>query len=167
MKRFRISKLKNWRRSELAELRTLVDNKSNAELCEHFKISMETLRNTMQKHQIKRSEDVLEQMRADALAGEKNPNWKGGISKDGARYSALQRERYPERKHARDAVYRAIKEGRMIKPLTCEDCGALAYIEGHHESYEPTQWLQVRWVCKPCHNIRDKALGQDSAPQYE
>ncbi len=75
MKRFRFSKLKSWKRAELVELRVLVDNKSNAELCEHFNISMETLRNTMQKHQIKRSEEVLEQMRADALTGEKNPNW--------------------------------------------------------------------------------------------
>jgi DNA-binding CsgD family transcriptional regulator len=76
MKRFRISKKKSWKRAELAELRTLVDNKSNTELCIRFNISMETLRNTMQKHQIKRREEVLEQMRADALAGENNPNWK-------------------------------------------------------------------------------------------
>ena len=167
MKRFRFSKLKSWKRAELVELRVLVDNKSNAELCEHFNISMETLRNTMQKHQIKRSEEVLEQMRADALTGEKNPNWKGGISKDGARYSALQRERYPERKHARDAVYRTLKNGELIKPLACEDCGAVAYLEGHHESYDSTSWLKVRWVCKPCHNIQDKALLQDSALQFE
>lgn len=158
MKRFRISKLKNWKRAELEELRNLVDNKTNEELCAYFSISKETLANTMQKHQIKRSEEILKQVRVAAMAGEKNPQWKGGISKDGARYSAMQRERYPERKHARDAVYRALKTGELVKPLTCEDCGKEAYIEGHHESYEPDKWLEVIWTCKPCHNIRDKAL---------
>ena len=69
---------------------------------------------------------------------------------------AIQRERYPERKHARDAVYRAVKEGRLIKPDRCEDCGATGRIEGHHHSYEPEHWLDVKWVCKRCHNKRDK-----------
>lgn len=164
MRRFRFSKIKNWKRAELAELRSLVDTKSNEELCTYFNISLETLRNTMQKHQIKRSEEILKQVRVDAMAGENNPNWKGGISKDGARYSAMQRERYPERKHARDAVYRALKNGELTKPLACEDCGKVAYLEGHHESYDSTSWLKVRWVCKKCHNIRDKALWQDSTP---
>lgn len=158
MKRFRISKLKSWKRAELAELRDLVDTKSNAELCEHFNISTETLRNTMQKHQIKRSEEVLEQMRADAMTGEKNPNWKLGISKDGARYSAIQRRRYPERKHARDAVYRALKEQRIIKPLVCEDCKELKKLAGHHEDYLPENWLKVIWVCRKCHRIRHEGL---------
>jgi len=156
MKRLRLSKKKNWRRAELDELRALVDTKSNAELCEYFKISIETLRNTMQKYSIKRQDTVLEQMKSDAMAGENNPNWKGGISKDMARYLAIQRERYPERKHARDAVYRAVKEGRLIKPDRCEDCGATGRIEGHHHSYEPEHWLDVKWVCKRCHNKRDK-----------
>jgi hypothetical protein len=162
MKRFRISKKKNWKRAELEELRSLVDNKTNEELCLYFNVSKETLANTMQKHQIKRSEEILKQARVEAMAGEKNFNWKGGISKDGARYSALQRERYPERKHARDAVYRALKTGELVKPLKCQDCGNVAYLEGHHESYASTDWLIVRWLCKPCHNKRDKALWQDS-----
>jgi 5-methylcytosine-specific restriction endonuclease McrA len=158
MKRFRISKKKNWKRAELEELRSLVDNKTNEELCLYFNVSKETLANTMQKHQIKRSEEILKQVRVEAMAGENNPNWKGGISKDGARYSALQRQRYPERKHARDAVYRALKTGELVKPLKCQDCGKVAYLEGHHESYASTHWLIVVWLCKPCHNIRDKEL---------
>lgn len=158
MKRFRISKKKSWKRSELAELRAIVDTKSNAELCQQFNVSVETLRNTMQKHKIKRSDEVLEQMRADAMAGEKNPNWKSGISKDGARYSAIQRQRYPERKHARDAVYRALKEGRLIKPVFCEDCKGAKTLSGHHEDYLQENWLKVIWVCRKCHRIRHEGL---------
>ena len=158
MKRFKISKIKNWRKAEIEELRTLIDSLSNEELCARFNVPPSALANTLQKYNISRSSESLKEMRS----GQNNPQWKGGISKDGARYSAIQRERYPERKHARDAVYRALKEGRMVKPQTCQDCGKEAYLEGHHSSYEESHWLDVQWCCKSCHNKRDKALWQDS-----
>ena len=119
MKRFKRSKIKNWRKAEVEELRSLVETKTNAELCEYFKVPPSALANTLQKHKITRSEETQKEMRS----GENNPQWKGGISKDGKRYSRIQRERYPERKHARDAVYRALKAGTLTKPLLCEKCG--------------------------------------------
>ena len=168
--RFRLSKIKNWKRKEIKELEELVNTKTNEELCEYFSVSMTTLGNAMQKYKIKRNPDVLLQMRSENKSGTNNPNWKGGISQDGARYSAIQRERYPERKHARDAVYRALKSGKLIKPNKCQDCGTETDdLQGHHESYEPDKWLHVKWLCRKCHRVWDAHLesGQmDSWNEY-
>ena len=157
--RLRLSKIKNWKRKELKELRQLVNSKTNEELCTHFSVSMTTLGNAMQKYKIKRDSNTLYQMRSDNKSGENNPNWQGGLSLDGARYSAIQRERYPERKHARDAVYRALKTGKIIKPDKCEDCGTETNnLQGHHESYEQDKWLDVKWLCRKCHRVWDAHL---------
>lgn len=156
--RFRISKKKNWRKSELNELRNIVNFKTNEQLCEQFNVSIETLRNTMQKYNIKRDSEVLKQERKERMTGENNPNWDGGVSKDTARYLRIQRERHPEHKHARDAVYRALKSGALIKPLNCEDCNEIKPLSGHHEDYLPENWLKVKWVCRICHRKRHKGL---------
>ena len=151
MKRFRISKEKNWKKAELLELDSLVNTMTNEELCAHFKVSDIHLRNTMQRNNIQRTADTLSKFRSETKQGEQNPNWRGGISKDNARYQALQRERHPEHKHARDAVYRALKDGTLVKPEKCEDCEKSLPLHGHHESYAQDQWLIVNWLCKKCH----------------
>jgi hypothetical protein len=167
MKRFKFSKIKNWKRREIDEIKELINLKNNQELCEHFGVSLSILTNALQKHGIKREAAALAAVRAAAHTGEKNFNWKGGISKDGAHYSALQRQRYPERKHARDAVYRALKEGRLTKPATCQQCGKPCTPEGHHKSYEEDQWLKVDWLCGGCHRREDKRLWQDSTSKHK
>lgn len=46
---------------------------------------------------------------------------------------------------------RAVKSGRIDKPLTCEVCGAEGVnILGHHEDYSFP--LVPVWLCKPCHH---------------
>ena len=150
--RFRFSKEKYWSKTALGDLALRVNTMPNEELCSYFKVSLNHLNNTMQKHNIKRDEEVLSQMRTKGKIGEDNPNWKQGISKDTARYQRLQRERHPEHKHARDAVYRALKEGSLVKPDVCSECGEQKkVIEGHHESYKQDHWLDVQWLCKVCH----------------
>ena len=62
------------------------------------------------------TEETVKARISQLKSGDSNPNWKGGISKDHARYLAIQRERYPEHKKARDAVYAALKKGILIKP---------------------------------------------------
>jgi len=131
---------------------------TNDELCLKYSIDLPTLQHTFSKFKIKRSTEVVSQMRSDNLSGEHNPNWKGGISKDGKRYSQMQRERYPERKHARDAVYRALKAGTLVKAPLCERCGRPCEAQGHHESYDKERWLDVQWLCVQCHRIKDKEL---------
>lgn len=161
MKTFRINKIKNWRKQELRELKQLVNSLSNEELCNRFSVSLVTLTNAMTKYNIKRDEEVTTQLRKDGKTGVRNPNWKGGISKNGTRYSAIQRERYPKRKYARDAVYRALKKGIISKPESCEDCGKeTENLQAHHESYEEDAWLDVTWLCLKCHRKWDKRLAE-------
>ena len=155
--RIRISKVKNWKKAEIEELKQLVDSKTNGELCKYFNTNMTNLFNTMQKHNIRRDKSIVIKHKQEAMSGENNPNWQGGISKDGARYSAIQRKRHPEHKRARDAVYRAVKRGDLIKPDNCEECNKKTNdLQGHHESYLPEHWLNVEWLCRKCHRKKEK-----------
>jgi hypothetical protein len=142
---------KGWKKQEIEELRSLVDTMTNEELCQHYNVSIEVLAKTFRKYKIKRAEETVKARISQLKSGDSNPNWKGGISKDHARYLAIQRERYPEHKKARDAVYAALKKGILIKPERCEGCNIVKPLEGHHASYESDQWLDVEWLCKKCH----------------
>lgn len=80
--------------------------------------------------------------------GEHNPNWKNGISSNNYHYKKLQRERYPDRIHARTVVYRAKKNGTLInKP--CVICGDINVV-AHHEDYSKP--LDVIWLCRKHHS---------------
>jgi len=47
-------------------------------------------------------------------------------------------------------VNRAIKNGALIKPSVCENCGKKdCRLEGHHEDYSMP--LEVVWLCYTCH----------------
>jgi hypothetical protein len=52
-------------------------------------------------------------------------------------------EKYPEKLLAHRAVYKAIKNGNLIK-LTCEICGEIKS-EAHHDDYSKP--LDIRWLC--------------------
>lgn len=55
----------------------------------------------------------------------------------------------------RNAVYRAIKNGQLVRPQHCSECGIKARIEAHHEDYNKA--LEVIWLCHKCHvNIPSK-----------
>ena len=154
----RLSRVKNWKRSELAELRVLVNNMSNPELSEHYGVEVHNIIHALQKFRIKRDPEFATYLRATTKEGAENPNWKGGISKDGAHYQALQRQRHPEHKWARQAVYEALQRGILSKPERCQDCGEARALQGHHESYERERWLEVIWVCRKCHRVRHQGL---------
>lgn len=87
-----------------------------------------------------------------------------------ARYRRINGKRY----HARDgeqywahhaaslliarahyAVKAAIKRGDLVRPTICEQCGKAARIEAAHRDY--TLPLDVRWLCKSCHVLWDRA----------
>lgn len=57
---------------------------------------------------------------------------------------------YRFRQNARNAVRLAIKAGRLVRAERCSACGAEAYTHGHHDDYAKP--LDVRWLCKPCHD---------------
>lgn len=76
---------------------------------------------------------------------------KGKVShlKCAKRYNA----RHPERVAARQAVVKAIKDGRLLPPnsLQCHYGKHPAEHYHHHKGYAPEHWLDVVPVCIPCH----------------
>jgi hypothetical protein len=65
----------------------------------------------------------------------------------------FRRDRPVEAK-AHNLVGRAVRNGRLVRPSTCDDCGAPGWIEAHHDDY--SRPLYVRWLCKPCHATADR-----------
>ena len=79
--------------------------------------------------------------------GERNHNWKGGISRNHARYIGRYKLANPEKVRAHIAVRAAVKRGKLCKQ-PCEVCGCLE-VQAHHEDYSKP--LDVRWLCKSHH----------------
>lgn len=63
----------------------------------------------------------------------------------------LSKQRYPEREKARLAVSNAIIAGKITRPSSCSTCGCNCKPEAHHDSYDQSEWFNVRWLCRPCH----------------
>jgi len=146
--------LKHWTKAEIVELKSLVNMMTNGELCKYFDASPQSLRTAFRKFRVKR-ETFTEQEIDEYVHNTEKVKKKRGISVHHARYLAIQRQRYPAHKKARNAVYTALKNGTLIKPKQCQDCGAEEkIIEGHHESYEEERHLEVIWLCKECHRKR-------------
>ena len=58
---------------------------------------------------------------------------------------------HPEQWAARQAVAQALIKGKLVTPDACERCGDSEPLQAHHADY--TKKLEVRWLCRPCHNI--------------
>ncbi len=76
-----------------------------------------------------------------------------------ARLLELYRERYPEKKSAHNAVYRALRQG-TIKKQPCH-CGSKD-VHAHHDDY--SKQLEVMWLCPKHHGERHAQIGTDSHP---
>ena len=62
-------------------------------------------------------------------------------------------KRYPKRYAAGYLLGNAVRDGRLQKPDTCQDCGIKPNVlHGHHEDYYHP--LVVVWLCPPCHKAR-------------
>jgi hypothetical protein len=62
----------------------------------------------------------------------------------------LYRKLRPEKSLVYNAVLRAVRTGKLIRPACCELCGADdSKLHGHHDDYSKP--LEVRWVCSACH----------------
>lgn len=66
------------------------------------------------------------------------------------------REKFPEKYKANSAVAAARRNGKLAKPLHCEHCEKELPLQGHHHSYEEKYWLDVIWLCVPCHGEEHK-----------
>ena len=83
------------------------------------------------------------------------------IKLDPEKYAKLQAERRrglktwrlrnPTHVKANSKVSTAIHLGKIVRPNECSKCGDQCKPEAHHDSYEKSQWLVVRWLCKSCH----------------
>lgn len=86
-----------------------------------------------------------------SMAGERNPRWLGGVSRDNMRYRRRQRERWPAKEAARRAVAAAISSGSLVRqPCACGEPKS----EAHHHDY--TKPLDVVWLCRKCHVAEHK-----------
>lgn len=96
-----------------------------------------------------RSKFCSRDCRSAAYSGDKNPSWKGGISKNHYHYKKLQMERYPERIKARRKLHDAVRSGKIIRGI-CSACGdPNQKAHAHHEDYSKP--LDVIWLCRTCH----------------
>lgn len=84
------------------------------------------------------------------MSGNRNPNWKGGISKNNYHYKKIQKNRYSDRVKARQDVSNALRSGRL-KKCSCIMCGD-SNVQAHHEDYNKP--LDVIWLCPKHHRAR-------------
>ena len=54
-----------------------------------------------------------------------------------------------QKRKAWNALYYAVRKGRVTKAKSCQLCGSTENIQGHHNDYNKP--LQVMWVCQKCH----------------
>ena len=62
------------------------------------------------------------------------------------------------RARAWNAVRRALRTGKLIRPASCSACPLTAHVAAHHDDY--TKPLEVTWLCPICHAARHKELGR-------
>lgn len=64
-----------------------------------------------------------------------------------------QREWYQKNKEKRRAhviLSRAIKSGKIVRPMSCSECKKKCKPDGHHIDYSKP--LDVIWICRTCHS---------------
>lgn len=72
--------------------------------------------------------------------------------------------RHKDRSYARKAVRRAVDNGLLSKPLTCQQCSKECKVEGHHhKGYDKQFWLDIIWLCRECHRKADKLSKEKAA----
>lgn len=57
----------------------------------------------------------------------------------------------PEKKNAHVKLNNAIRDGKVIKPISCQKCNRNTRISGHHNDYSKP--LEVIWLCSSCHKL--------------
>lgn len=67
----------------------------------------------------------------------------------------------PHKRKASNAVNNAIRDGKLVRPDSCEHCGTSEKkIQGHHWSYLEENWLDVLWLCTTCHGKEHRRLNE-------
>ena len=63
-------------------------------------------------------------------------------------------KKHPEIKSAINAVYYALRKGKIIKPLRCQVCDRERKLIAHHFNYDEP--LKIVWICQSCHKVLHK-----------
>lgn len=72
--------------------------------------------------------------------------------------------RNPDKRKAQYTLGNAVRDGKVVRPTSCEHCDSSGKIQGHHWSYLQEHHLDVIWLCTRCHGLehrRLRALGID------
>ncbi len=95
----------------------------------------------------------------DTLRPMKNAQQKRAYERDPSKHRERQaawEKRNAEKKRAHSAVKRALKSGRLIRPLRCERCPNVCKPQAHHADYSKP--LEVEWLCTTCHGKESRKL---------
>lgn len=76
-------------------------------------------------------------------------------------WDARYKQEHADRVRARQLLQRAVRDGKIVRPATCDGCGSKARVDGHHDDYN--QPLTVRWLCRQCHLDHHRAVGPGKA----
>lgn len=58
----------------------------------------------------------------------------------------------PVKGRARCLLNHAIRDGKIIRPTACQQCGKARKIQAHHHNgYDEAHYFDVLWLCIPCH----------------
>lgn len=63
--------------------------------------------------------------------------------------SKRHRNAYPKRAKAKSMISHAIRDGKIVRPNSCETCGSDGTPQGHHCDYNRP--MDVMWLCIKCH----------------
>lgn len=97
----------------------------------------------------KNRKDKIDYYRSyDAGRYKNDPSVKQRISKAASDWNA----RHPDRYKAHYLLNNAVRDGRLMRPDQCQECGVTGRLHGHHHDY--TKPLDVEWLCPPCHFAR-------------
>lgn len=75
----------------------------------------------------------------------------------------------PQKRSAQVYLGNAVRDGRIVKKTLCEHCESSVKVQAHHWSYEREHWLDVIWLCPPCHGAEHRRLndlGRDPDAQH-
>ena len=90
--------------------------------------------------------------RAARIAYLATPHGRSAANKSKRQWS----ERNTIKRAAQTHTRRAVRDGRLIRPDACEECGS-GNVHGHHDDYAMP--LAVRWLCAGCHKAWHRAHG--------
>jgi hypothetical protein len=85
--------------------------------------------------------------RSDDYYGDHEKNL--GYRRERRKHWNLRDTRTPEQKRVHATFQNAVRVGKLVRPETCQKCGAGCVPDGHHKDY--ARPLDVLWLCRACH----------------